>query len=198
VLDIDDLDDSVSLTEFTLDDFRIDLLKYLEANRSVLDAAPFGLYTVVPPSETIKAVGPGVVWCFRQKTRRGGDAGKPTEQVNPLQPYFLVYVLDDGNIRLSFAQPKQILGIYRDLCGGKAVPYEELCNLFDQQTSDGQSMAHYDKLLQKAIASIAATFRKRVAGGLQSGRGFVIPDQSEQATENSDFELVTWLVIKSP
>jgi hypothetical protein len=197
VLDIDELDDSVSLTEFTLDDFRIDLLKYLEANRSVLDAAPFGLYTVVPPSETVKAVGPGVVWCFRQKTPRGGDAGKPTEQVNPLQPYFLVYVLDDGNIRLSFAQPKQILGIYRDLCGGKAVPYEELCNLFDQQTSDGQSMAHYDKLLQKAITSIAATFRKRVAGGLQSGRGFVIPDQDEQATENSDFELVTWLVIKT-
>jgi len=198
VLDIDDLDDSVSLTEFTLDDFRIDLLKYLEANRSILDAAPFGLYTVVPPSETIKAVGPGVIWCFRQKTPRGGEPGRPTEKVNPLQPYFLVYVLDDGNMRLSFAQPKQILGIYRDLCGGKASPNEELCNLFDQQTKDGQSMALYNKLLQKSVESIAATFRKRVAGGLQSGRGFVIPDQGEQATENSEFELVTWLVIKSP
>jgi hypothetical protein len=34
VLDIEDLGDSVSLTEFTLDDFRLDLVKYIEANRA--------------------------------------------------------------------------------------------------------------------------------------------------------------------
>jgi len=33
--------------------------------------------------------------------------------------------------------------------------------------------------------------------GLQSGWDFVIPDKQEQATESSDFELITWLVIKS-
>ncbi|WCJ61286.1 hypothetical protein NXS98_07335 [Fontisphaera persica] len=40
VLDLEELDESISLTEFTLDDFRMDLLKYLEANRSRLVAAP--------------------------------------------------------------------------------------------------------------------------------------------------------------
>ena len=34
VLDLEDLGDSVSLTEFTLDDFRLELLKYIEANRA--------------------------------------------------------------------------------------------------------------------------------------------------------------------
>jgi hypothetical protein len=34
-------------------------------------------------------------------------------------------------------------------------------------------------------------------GGLQSGRGFVIPNEQEQARETTDFELVTWLVIKN-
>ena len=33
VLDLEDLGDSVSLTEFTLDDFRMELMKYIEANR---------------------------------------------------------------------------------------------------------------------------------------------------------------------
>jgi len=42
VLDLEDLDDSLSLTEFTLDDFRIELLKYLEANRSLLEAHRWG------------------------------------------------------------------------------------------------------------------------------------------------------------
>ena len=45
--------------------------------------------------------------------------------------------------------------------------------------------------------SIAATFRKRVASGLQTARSFVIPNQDEQASETTDFELVTWLVIKA-
>lgn len=47
-----------------------------------------------------------------------------------------------------------------------------------------------------ACFTIIATFRRRVASGLQSGRSFVIPKRSAQAHEQSDFELVPWLVIK--
>jgi hypothetical protein len=59
-------------------------------------------------------------------------------------------------------------------------------------------MALYNKLLAAAVDSIARTFQKRVAAGLQSGRGFKIPDQEEQARDTTDFDLVTWLVIKKP
>ncbi len=47
-------------------------------------------------------------------------------------------------------------------------------------------------------ASIARTFRKRVAAGLQSGRDFVLPDRREQAGETTDFGRITWLVVKVP
>ena len=53
------------------------------------------------------------------------------------------------------------------------------------------------KLLTAAVASIARTFQKRVAAGLQSGRDFVIPNQQDQAKDTTDFDLVTWLVIKT-
>jgi len=148
VLDIEDLGDSVSLTEFTLDDFRLELLKYIEANRAALEDAPFGLYTVVPPHPDYKVIGPGVIFCFRQEqpsevpaaAGSSADKGRATEGINPLQPYFLVYVLDDGNVRFGFAHPKQILDIYRLLCSGKDEPYTQLCNLFDQQTNHGTDM----------------------------------------------------------
>jgi len=52
--------------------------------------------------------------------------------------------------------------------------------------------------LSVGSASSAKTFQKHVAAGLQSGRGFVIPDQQEHASETNDFELTTWLVIKRP
>ncbi len=57
-------------------------------------------------------------------------------------------------------------------------------------------MKAYDQLLQKAVDSVAATFRKRVAAGLQTGRSFVLPNEQEQVNEKTDLELVTWLVIK--
>ena len=200
VLDIEDLGDSVSLTEFTLDDFRLELLKYIEANKQALEDAPFGLYTCVPPHPDYKVIGPGVIFCFRLEGQRGGAAnGKisPSESINPLHPYFLVYALDDGNVRFGFAHPKQILDIYRILCSGKAEAYTQLCNLFDLQTDHGSDMKAYDGLLKKAVDSLAATFRKRAASGLQSGRGFILPDAHEQVQEKTDLELVTWLVIKA-
>lgn len=198
VLDLEDLDDAVSLTEFTLDDFRIDLLRYLEANRALLEASPFGLYTVVPEHPEIKSIAPGVVFCLRQKTgSETTDGAASTQQINPLQPYFLVYMLADGNVRYGFAHPKQILGIYRELCAGRTAPYENLCTLFDHETQDGHNMNLYNTLLEKAVGSIAATFSKRVASGLQTGRSFVIPNRNEQANETTDFELITWLVIKA-
>ncbi len=61
----------------------------------------------------------------------------------------------------------------------------------------GRNIDLYNTLLEKAVGSIAATFSKRVASGLQAGRSFVIPNKDEQASETTDFELVTWLVIKA-
>jgi hypothetical protein len=201
VLDLDDLGDSVSLTEFTLDDFRIELMKYIEANRAALEDAPFGLYSVVPPSQEYKAIVPGVIFCLRQMATRQSalpSASGTTDGINPLQPYFLVYVLNDGNVRFGFAQPKQILEIYRLLCSGKSAPYSELCNLFDQETDHGTKMDAYGVLLRKAVDAIAVTFRRRAASGLQSNRAFVLPDEQDQVSENSDLELITWLVVKKP
>jgi SNF2 family DNA or RNA helicase len=200
VLDLEDLGDSVSLTEFTLDDFRLELLKYIEANRKALEEAEFGLYTVVPTNPDYRTIGPGVIFCFRQEKRLREADGKKVDSsagINPLQPYFLVYVLEDGNVRFTFAQPKQILDIYRILCSGKAAPHEQLCNLFDHQTSHGADMKVYDVLLRKAVESIAMTFWKRAASGLQSGRDFILPDEQDQVNDESNLELVTWLVVKN-
>ncbi len=36
----------------------------------------------------------------------------------------------------------------------------------------------------------------RVVVGLQASRDFIIPDRREQVNGTSDFELITWLVIK--
>jgi hypothetical protein len=69
--------------------------------------------------------------------------------------------------------------------------------LFDQETGNGSKMDKYSDLLTRALDSIVHTFKRRTAANLQSGRGGVLVPQSQQASEDSEFELITWLVIKS-
>ena len=79
---------------------------------------------------------------------------------------------------------------------GKARLIRPFVTVFDRETENGSDMDKHTDLLAKAINAIVRTFQKRVAAGLQSGRDFVIPDKKEQANGASDFDLITWLVIK--
>jgi len=204
VLDLEDMDENVSLSEFTLDDFRIELMNYLETNKELLKGAPSGLYAVVPPLKELRHAGlfdasmheivkPGVIFCLRHNVVAKDEKQK---SVNPLNPHYLLYVRDDGEVRFTFVHPKQILTMYQALCRGQDEPFKSLCEIFDQKTDDGRDMTAYSTLLKKAVDSVAHTFRKRTAAGLQAGRNFVIPDKGQQANDGADFELITWLIIK--
>ena len=195
VLDLEDFHESVALNEFTLDDFRMDLNNYVEANRAKLQEAPYGLYGVVPASTEHASVKPGVIYCLRQQHHQA-DASQ--EAVNPLAPYFLVYIQTDGTVRYNFTAPKQVLEIFRALCQGKTTPYADLCKLFDDETSHGQDMAAYSELLEQAVVAIIAQFARKNATNLFSGRGGKLLGASKAVKSNNDFELITWLVIKNP
>ena len=151
----------------------------------------------MPPDSERKAISPGVIFCLKHTGTFPPEKNQSAESINPLQPYFLVFIRDDANVRFNFAHPKQILEIYRRICAEKTVPYQHLCQLFDTETKDGTDMSRYSSLLDKALASIAASFRKRTASALQSGRGGLLVPTSQQPKEEDEFELVTWLVIRS-
>ena len=204
ILDLEDLDDSVSLSDFSLDEFRLDLLRYLEANRAELEEAGEGLYAVVPPKgELFVSAQPGALFCLRHRPTADGTAqSKRTstaERLNPLAPYYLVYVHDDGTVRYGFSQPKEAMALLRELAAGEPKAFERLCDQFDERTQDGADMSHYSGLLNRALASVERTFQKRAASSLLAGRGARLPTSSETPTSADDeFDLVTWLVIQRP
>ena len=196
VVDLEDLDESVSLTDFSLDEFRLDLMNYLKGNREALEEAGEGLYAVVPPKREVPGAGPGAIFCLRHRAAadKRGNAFD-SQRLNPLDPYYLVYVQDDGTVRLTFVQPKESILLMRDLAGGERRAFTKLCEVFDQQTKDGSDMSGYDQLLSAALTSIEQTFGRRVAASLTTSRGAVIPRGSERPSAVAEFDLVTWLVI---
>ena len=72
-----------------------------------------------------------------------------------------------------------------------------MCNLFDEETKNGTDMGCYSELLKKAVESIFHTFKKRALTSLLSGRGGMLVETNKQVSATTDFELVTWLVIKA-
>ena len=190
IIDLEDFNESVSLNEFTLDDFRMELAAYIESNRKALEKAPSGLYAVVPPEPGHAVIRPGVIFCLKQVAKAAGN-----EAVNPLQPYFLVYIRDDGEVRYNFTAPKHILEIFRSLCRGQDKAHKKLCELFDQRTSNGEDMARYTELLKGAVNAIFAHFKRKNASNLLSGRDGKLVNAKDQVKKSDDLELITWLVI---
>lgn len=206
VLDLEEMGDNVSLTDFSLDDFRIELINFLENNRQRLTDAPFGLYAVVPSPSGKHAnyldvskfsigekdiIKPGVVYCLRQKGDTDGN-----EEVNPLQPYFLVYVRDDGSVRFNYTNAKQTLEIFRLMCQGRKEPFYELCDLFNKETCNGTQMIHYTGLMKNGIEEISKIFKKKSNLRLTTNRGALLIPIDKHIEDTGSFELITWLVIK--
>lgn len=200
VLDMDELNEGgVSLSNFSLDDFRMDLLNFIEANRKELESAPLGIYALISHKlestlfnpDASEVVKPGVIFCLRQI---GDSAGN--EKVNTLQPYFLIYIRNDGTVRYNFTHPKQILDIYRLLCTGKDEPIQQLCDLFNHETNNGLDTSQYATLLSEAIKSISNTFKKKNLGMLSGSRNATIVPQEKQIDGANKFELITWLILK--
>jgi len=202
ILDLEDFDDNITLADFSLDEFRIDLLQFLESRRAELEAAKPGLYALVPTKNDQPSGQPGVIFCLRhrkQTQQEGTNDSGAAKQINPLGRYYLIYVHDDGTVRLTFTQPKQALNLFRDLAAGLPSAQERLCDLFDEKTSNGGDMKHYDGLIKKALESIAHTFTKRAAASLFSGRDGKLPAAGETPTAlEYEYELLTWLVIMDP
>ena len=194
-LDIEDADDGVSMNDLTLDDFIADLLNYIQQHREALEAAPFGIYAVADPDRVqdddkqSKAAEPGVIFCLKQKT----TAAQQTP--NRLQPHFLCYVRNDGTVRFTFRQAKQILSLFRALASGVDKPITLLEDAFSAETQQGTNMAHYERLLEAALHNIARTFSIAQQRALGERRDAVLVPQSARPKSHDDFELVTWLVL---
>ena len=58
-------------------------------------------------------------------------------------------------------------------------------------------MTQYNDLLEKAVRSLSLTYKKRAIGNLLSGRSGTLPKKQQQISQTTDFELITYLVIKS-
>ena len=197
ILDLDELSDTVVMSDFTLDHFLTQLLRYLERNREELEATPVGAYAITDGGANPTGnVPPGVIVVLRQ---RNASIDRRQQPASPFHPYYMVYIRHDGTIRYGCANARRVLGAFEEASAGRSDPLMHLCDWFDHETDHGKKMDHYEGLLTKIIAHIRQSHNAAQIRGLGGGgrRDFKLPKASETPRNERDFELVTWLVIPS-
>ncbi len=186
VLDLEDMDGSVSITDMTLNDFRMDLSGYMKENLSLLKRSPSGFFAAVSPIAEAPA---GAIFCLK-------DIYKKVE-FDPhyaLAPFYIVYVAEDGNIIFNHLQGKKSLDIFKKLRSlNKQVNAEATANLMTA-TKNGKDMGGYQFMLERAIGSIIGKTEEKGIESLFVRGGTVLTQDHFQGIE--DFEVVSYLIIK--
>ncbi len=198
ILGFEDIEEQLNLNQFTLDDFRAQLLNYLRENEAELRDAPLGLYAVtarLTHAEVPVNIKPGVIFCLRKIGETGND--NEGDKLNPIHPYYLLHISDEGEVSIGFTNPKRILERLSALCVGKVNPNQELCHWFNEETDNGNDMTIYEMLLDTALNSIRKEYNRKVNDQLDASADALLPTADSQITEKTEFELVTWLVVHS-
>ena len=186
VVDLEEMNTGVSIMDLGLNEFRLDLLEYINSNHDV-EHTPLGLHAVVKGSEHAPS---GTIFVLKNRT-----AGVNIDHKNQLHPFYMVYIREDGEVVVDHLHPKDLLDKMRLICKPMHEPDIKLCRAFNKETRDGLRMDKYSQLLGKAIQSIISVKEASDINSFLDGyQGELF---KEQVSGLDDFELICFLVVRN-
>lgn len=185
VVDIEEMNTGVSIMDLGLNEFRLDLLEYINQGHDI-EHTPHGLHAIVPATADTP---PGVVFVLKNRNNSVN-----IDRKNRLHPFYMVYIGQDSEVIVNHLEPKDMLDRLRMLCKGKSEPIIELCRKFNGETRDGQRMGTYSRLLGDAIASIVKVKEQSDLFSFFEGDPYALFGNEVRGLD--DFELICFLVIR--
>ena len=187
VVNLEDLANNISITDMTLNDFRMDLSDYVKAHSHELERTAPSAYAVVAPAN-IPEIQPGVIFCLRNEL-----PATVLDSTYALAPHYLVYVLGNGEVYHNFPQAKKILDLLKKLALGKPEPDSAAVAALNAVTKNGADMERYQSLLAQAIAAITGKADEKGIESLFQPGGTTIGKDSFKGSDH--FEVIAYLVI---
>ena len=186
VVDLEDMDTGVSITDLGLNDFRMDLLEYTKTNGNI-DSVANGMHAVVK-SDEINGINKGVIFVLKNI-----NSNVNIKNTNQLHPFYIIYIGEDGSILSNHLNVKNTLDILRLICKGKSEPIKEAYEKFNQETNDGNDMNKYSELLNQSIDSIIHIKEESDIDSLFRRGGTTMLEND--ITGIDDFELIAFVAI---
>lgn len=185
VVDIEEMSSGISIMDLGLNEFRLDLLDYINTHPDI-EHAPFGMNAVVRATDEHPA---GVIFVLKNISNEVNINSQ-----NRLHPFYMIYIAEDGNIVIDHLSPKEMLDNFRFLCKGKREIDRKLCVAFNKQTADGKKMDKYSQLLGEAISSMIDVKEENDIDNFLSGKQMSF--LADEIGGLDDFELICFLVVQ--
>ncbi|MFA4930275.1 MAG: helicase-related protein [Patescibacteria group bacterium] len=192
VLDLEDISGNISITDMTMSDFKMDLMEYLKDNRELLERSALGMYAIVSKDESLEDLSSGVIFTLRQVDFSEAKSG----ETNAIHPYYMVYIGDNGEVKLTYLQAKYVLDIFKKLCNGNNLVHRDLVELFDKETQEAKDMSKYSDLLRQSIEHIIGEKQEKGIEDIFSSLGKTNIAKDASLSWIDDFELISFLIIK--
>lgn len=182
VLDLEEVSNSISITDLGLNDFRMDLIEYTNKNGDIANVST-GLHSVINKTEYYDS---GVIFILKNINKE-----LDVENQNQIHPFYLVHINDDGGVKHNHLSPKQTLDFMRKTCKGNDIPIQSAYEKFNNMTDDGKNMSTYSDLLSQAINTIIDINEESTIDSLFSNSDIVI----NGVKGLDDFELIAFIAI---
>lgn len=186
IVDLEDMNTGVSITDLGLNDFRMDLIEYINKNGS-LENVVSGLHTVVK-SDEVNGVLKGTIFVLKNI-----NSNVNIENTNQLHPFYIIYINEDGKVISNHLNVKNTLDLLRYVSKGNKEPIKEAYEYFNEITNDGNDMEKYSELLNKSIESIINIKEESDIDSLFRRGGTTMLQNDIKGLE--DFELIAFVVV---
>lgn len=185
VVDLEEMNSGVSIMDLGLNEFRLDLLEYINEGHDI-EHTPMGLHALVQSEADAPK---GVIFVLKNRSNEIN-----IDRKNRLHPFYMVYISQDSEVIVDHLNPKDLLDRMRHLCRGKDAPIMELCRKFNGETRDGRHMGTYSRLLGDAIASLIKTKEQTDLFSFLEGNAGALFGNEVRGLD--DFELICFLIIR--
>ena len=186
VVDLEDMNTGVSITDLGLNDFRMDLLEYINKNGN-LDHVVNGLHSVVK-SDEINGIPKGSIFVLKNI-----NSNVNIENTNQLHPFYIIYINEEGKVISNHLNVKNTLDLLRYISKGNKEPIKEAYEYFNEITNDGNNMEKYSELLNESIESIINVKEESDIESLFRRGGTTM--LKNDITGLEDFELIAFVVV---
>jgi superfamily II DNA or RNA helicase len=189
VIDMEDISAGISITDLTLNDFRVDLTGFLASHPETLERLHLGSFSVTTNAgHSPEDMPPGVIFLLRSEKEVAGQ-----ESSHPLAPHYLVHVGENGAVLLPYTATKKILDRLKRATMGRDLPNADACARFDKQTRHGEDTRKLQDQLAEAIRSIVGKTEERAVASLFNPEG--THALQGEFHGSGDFEVVAYVVI---
>ena len=188
VIDLEDVQGAITITDLTFNDFKIDLEKSTDDELAELKDIPKASYAVV--KSNLEDIKKGVIFCFKDL----GEEHTTKLKNNILYPFYLIYISMDGDEVIKASQTKKALDYFRKLCMGNDTVLADLVAEFDKETKGTKKMKAYKKLLKTCMQEIVGVQEEVGLDSLATPGGTTLINDAFANEDN--LELISYLIIR--